>query len=94
MRKILSLALVLMMVLSLGSVSFAEGEMTAVGTPRAETLIVECQSPTDVPGQFNSYMMGTQMGFGIQAEKVNTFCRKMPKLLHVILCHFACIVKA
>ena len=65
MRKILSLALVLMMVLSLGSISFAEGEMTAVGTPRAETLIVECQSPTDVPGQFNSYMSGTQMGFGI-----------------------------
>jgi peptide/nickel transport system substrate-binding protein len=64
MRKILSLVLALMMVLSLGSVAFAE-EMTEVGTPRKETLIVECQSPTDVPGQFNGYMSGTQMGFGI-----------------------------
>lgn len=41
------------------------GEMTEVGTPRNETLIVESQSPTDTPGQFNSYMQGTQMGFGI-----------------------------
>ena len=64
MRKILSLLLAAMMVLSLGSIAFAE-EMTDVGTPRAETLIVETQTPTDVPGQFNSYMMGTQMGFGI-----------------------------
>lgn len=40
-------------------------ELTEVGTPRNETLIVECQSPTDTPGQFNSYMQGTQMGFGI-----------------------------
>ena len=43
----------------------SEGITTEVGTPRSETLIVECQSPTDVPGQFNSYMTGTQMGFGI-----------------------------
>lgn len=42
-----------------------DGAMTTVGTPRSETLIVECQSPTDVPGQFNGYMQGTQMGFGI-----------------------------
>ncbi|WP_026525543.1 ABC transporter substrate-binding protein [Butyrivibrio sp. MB2005] len=41
------------------------GEMTEVGTPRNETLIVETQSPTDVPGQFNTYMQGTQAGFGI-----------------------------
>ena len=64
MRKILSLVLALMMVLSMGSFAFAE-EMTDVNTPRSETLIVECQSPTDVPGQFNGYMSGTQMGFGI-----------------------------
>lgn len=64
MRKILSLVLALMMVLSLGSFAFAE-EMTEVGTPRAETLIMETQTPTDVPGQFNTYMLGTQKGFGI-----------------------------
>lgn len=33
----------------------AEGITTEVGTPRAETLIVECQNKTDTPGQFNSY---------------------------------------
>ena len=64
MRKILSLVLAIAMVLSLGAVAFAE-EMTDVGTPRSETLIVETQTPTDVPGQFNGYMLGTQMGFGI-----------------------------
>lgn len=64
MRKILSLVLAMMMVLSLCTFAVAE-EMTAVGTPRKETLIVESQNGTDVPGQFNSYMSGTQMGFGI-----------------------------
>ncbi len=43
----------------------ADGITTAVGTPRSETLIVECQSPTDTPGQFNTYMSGTGTGFGI-----------------------------
>lgn len=64
MRKILSLVLAMMMVLSMCSFAVAD-EMTAVGTPRKETLIVEAQNGTDVPGQFNSYMSGTQMGFGI-----------------------------
>lgn len=41
------------------------GIMTEVNTDRAETLIVECQNKTDTPGQFNSYMSGTSMGFGI-----------------------------
>lgn len=40
-------------------------KLTEVGTPREETLIVECQSPTDTPGQFNTYMQGTTAGFGI-----------------------------
>lgn len=57
-----ALALVLVLVAAPG-IAFAQ--MTEVGTPRSETLIVETQTPTDVPGQFNSYMMGTQMGFGI-----------------------------
>ncbi len=43
----------------------AAGMTTDVGTPRDETLIVECQSPTDTPGQFNTYMSGTGTGFGI-----------------------------
>ena len=43
----------------------SEGITTEVGIPRSETLIVESSTPTDTPGQFNSYMTGTQMGFGI-----------------------------
>ena len=64
MRKTLALILAVMMVLSAASFAFAE-ETTEVGTPRKSTLIVETQTPTDCPGQFNSYMNGTQMGFGI-----------------------------
>jgi len=64
MRKTLSILLALAMLITLAPMALAEG-MTEVGTPRAETLIVETQTPTDVPGQFNSYMQGTQMGFGI-----------------------------
>lgn len=48
-----------------GGTAAAEGLTTEVGTPRAETLVVECQNKTDTPGQFNSYMSGTAMGFGI-----------------------------
>ena len=33
----------------------AAGITTEVGTPREETLIVETQTPTDTPGQFNTY---------------------------------------
>ena len=69
MRKtILSIFLVLMILLSsllTSACSKSKDEMTEVGTPRRETLIVETHTPTDVPGQFNSYMQGTQMGFGI-----------------------------
>lgn len=43
----------------------AAGITTEVGTPREETLIVETQTPTDTPGQFNTYMMGTTTGMGI-----------------------------
>ncbi len=43
----------------------SSGEMTTVGTPREETLIVEFQSATDCPGQFNPYMSGSSMGTGI-----------------------------
>ncbi len=66
MRKTLSLVLALAMLCTLfmGFTALAE-ETTDVGTPRSETLIMETQTPTDVPGQFNPYMMGTQMGFGI-----------------------------
>lgn len=65
-KKGLSVLLVLMLLIpALLSGCAPSGDMTEVGTPRQETLIVETQSPTDVPGQFNSYMQGTQMGFGI-----------------------------
>lgn len=64
MRKILSVVLALLMVLSLGAAASAE-QMTEVGTPRRETLIVECQSPTSTAGQFNPFMQGTSNGFGI-----------------------------
>lgn len=63
MRKLFAWLLVLTMALSLVGTAFAQ--MTEQGTPRLETLIVEMQSPTDTPGQFNSYMQGTSMGTGI-----------------------------
>lgn len=63
MRKLWSLSLVLVMLLALAGTAFAQ-EMTEVGTPRSETLIMETQIPTDTPGQFNPYMQGTSMGFG------------------------------
>ncbi len=43
----------------------ADGEMTEVGTPRRETLIVEPSTGTDSPGQFNPYMTGTAVNFGM-----------------------------
>lgn len=64
MRKILAVVLAGAMTMSMGSVAFAE-ETTDVGTPRSETLIVESQTTTDMPGQFNTYVSGVQMGFGI-----------------------------
>ena len=66
MRKTLSLALVLAMLMSLfvGFTALAE-ETTNVGTPRSQTLIMETQTPTDMPGQFNPYCQGVQLGFGI-----------------------------
>ena len=66
MKKTLSLALVLAMLMSLcmGFSALAE-QMTDVGTPRSETLIMETQTPTDMPGQFNPYVTGVQLGFGI-----------------------------
>ena len=41
------------------------GQLTVAGTPRELTLIVEMQSPTDTPGQFNTFMPGTSAGSGI-----------------------------
>ena len=59
MRKFLSLALVLAMILTMGLAFTASAEETTqVGTPRNETLVMETQTPTDNPGQFNCYMSG------------------------------------
>ena len=51
MKKILALALALAMVLTMfvGVSAVAEGT-TDVGTPRAETLIMETQTPPTSPG--------------------------------------------
>lgn len=66
MKKILSMALALAMVMTLFmGVTVSAAETTDVGTPRSETLIMETQTPTDMPGQFNPYVTGVQMGFGI-----------------------------
>jgi peptide/nickel transport system substrate-binding protein len=64
MRRTLSLFLVLVMALTMTSAAFAQ-ELTEAGTPRNETLVVEFQTPTKSPGQFNPYMRGTSMGTGI-----------------------------
>ncbi|MCL2703471.1 MAG: ABC transporter substrate-binding protein [Defluviitaleaceae bacterium] len=67
-RKLaLLLAVVMASTMWFSTAAHASGrvQMTPVGTPRAQTLIVEFQEPTDTPGQFNSYMQGTSMGTGI-----------------------------
>ena len=65
MKKLITLCAAAATAAMLLAVPALAEEMTDVGTPRAETLIMETQTPTDVPGQFNPYMLGTQMGFGI-----------------------------
>lgn len=47
MKKLVSLLLVVAMFISFSSYVLAE-EMTELGTPRKETLIVEFQTPTDM----------------------------------------------
>lgn len=65
MRKSLSIILAILMLLTL-TLSSATAQTTEVGTPREQTLIVECQSAaSSTAGQFNPYMQGTQNGFGI-----------------------------
>ncbi len=68
-KRVITSLLAVAMLVSVIAVGFTgcgdtEG-MTIVGTPRAETLIVETQNPTDTPGQFNPNMTGTSSGFGI-----------------------------
>jgi len=65
MRKLVSLALAVLMLCTMGGFAFATDVVPEVGTPRGETLIVEMQEPTDTPGQFNPYMMRTSMGAGV-----------------------------
>ena len=65
MRKTLSLILALAMMLTMFASFATAEEMTDVGTPRKDTLIVEVQNPTATPGQFNPYMNGTSKGFGL-----------------------------
>ena len=66
MRK-LSLVVVFVMLMALLTpmASFAE-EMTDVGTPRSQTLIVEPDDDVcSTPGQFNPYMNGTRASWGM-----------------------------
>ncbi|MDO4356865.1 MAG: ABC transporter substrate-binding protein [Clostridia bacterium] len=65
MRKTLSLVLALAMLLTMCASFATAEEMTEQGTPRAQTLIVEFQSPITTPGQFNPYMNGTSKGSGL-----------------------------
>ena len=65
MRKTLSMILALVMMLSMFASFASAEELTGVGTPRKDTLIVEVQNPTATPGQFNPYMSGTAKGFGL-----------------------------
>lgn len=67
MVKRLSVLLALVMCLSmLVPVASFAGAMTDVGTPRAETLIVEPDGGVyAAPGQFNPYMTGTQASWGM-----------------------------
>ena len=65
MRKTLSLILALAMMLTMFASFATAEEMTDVGTPRKDTLIVEFQSPMATPGQFNPYMSGTSKGSGL-----------------------------
>ena len=62
MRKTLSLILALAMMLTMFASFATAEEMTDVGTPRKDTLIVEVQNPMATPGQFNPYMTGTSAG--------------------------------
>ena len=65
MRKTLSLILALVMMLTMCASFASAEELTDVGTPRKDTLIVEFQSPMATPGQFNPYMSGTSKGSGL-----------------------------
>ena len=65
--KRLSMVLALVMALAMLVPMSASAEaMTDVGTPRAQTLIVEPDGgATANPGQFNPYMSGTSASFGM-----------------------------
>jgi len=64
-NKVFALFLAVALLCAAWLPAFAADEMTAVGTPRSQTLIVEFQEPTDTPGQFNPHMLNTNMGTGI-----------------------------
>lgn len=66
LRKSLSFLLIATMLLTLGLAGTASAQMTDVGTPRTETLIVENTNGTyGNPGQFNQWIQGTDNGFGM-----------------------------
>lgn len=66
MKKILSLAIIAMMLMAMASPFALAEETTVAGTPRSQTLVVEgLDGVISNPGQSNAYMTGTNFSRGL-----------------------------
>ena len=67
MKKILSLAIIAMMLMAMASPFALAEETTVAGTPRSQTLVVEnLVGVVSNPGQHNPYMSGTNFDGGLR----------------------------